>query len=76
MDPFTGHVGIASPNTKKVLPLTQEVCLLISDGAPMLRPVRLDRKTVRDLNLKQSQHYDRWLIARGEALLQHMVNTA
>jgi Protein of unknown function (DUF4238) len=70
---FTGHVGLASPGTTKVLPLTQRVCLLIGDGALQTRHVRLDRKTVRDFNLKQVEHYDRWLIARDQTLLKRLV---
>ncbi len=38
-EPFFGDVGIASPGIKKMLPLTQEVCLLIGDGAPTTRHV-------------------------------------
>lgn len=70
---FTGHVGLASPGTTKVLPVTQRVCLLIGDGALQTRHVRLDRKTVRDFNLKQVENSDRWLIARDQTLLKRLV---
>ena len=73
-DPFAGDVGVASPGVKWVLPLTQEVCLQIGDGAPATRHVRLDRGAVRALNLKQSSHQDRWLIARDEALLRRVID--
>jgi hypothetical protein len=76
VDPFTGHVGVKSPGTTKMLPLTQDVCLLIGDDAPSIRHERLDRKTVHDLNFKQSLRYDRWLIARDEALLHSVIKLA
>lgn len=71
---YSGDVGVASPNTTKVLPLRQDVCLLIGTGAPSIRHVRLDRKAVRELNLKQARHYDRWLIARDEELCKRVMS--
>ena len=73
VDPFTGRVGVMSPGTEKVVPLTQQVCLLVGDGPPETRHLRLDGGEVRALNLKQSRHRDRWLIARDEALLRRMI---
>lgn len=69
---YAGQFGAASPNTTKMLPLRQDVCLLIGTGTPALRHVRLDRKTVRELNLKQARHYDRWLIARDQELCERV----
>ncbi len=76
VDPFTGHVGVKSPGTTKVLPLTQDVCLLVGGDAPGTHHMRLDREMVRNLNLKQYLRYERWLIARDEALLRRVVNSA
>jgi len=73
-DTYAGEVGVASRTTTKVLPLRQDVCLLIGTGAPSIRHVRLDRKTVRELNLKQARHYDRWLIARDKELCKRVMD--
>ena len=72
-DAYAGNVGVASPKTTKVLPLRQDICLLIGTGAPSVRHVRLDRKTVRELNLKQARHYDLWLIARDQRLCERVM---
>lgn len=72
-DTYAGDVGVASPNTTKVLPLRQDVCLLIGTNAPSVRHVRIDRKTMRELNLKQARHYDRWLIARDQQLCERVM---
>ncbi len=70
---FVGETRIATPNATKVLPLNQNVCLLIGTGAPSTYHVRLDRGTTRQLNTEQSRHFSRWLIARDEALLRRMI---
>ena len=33
---------------------------------------RLDREAVRHLNLEQARHYERWLIARDEPLVERI----
>lgn len=73
-------IGVASPGSTKMLPLSQDVCLLIGDGSgeggpASSRHVRQDRKKVRDLNLKQARYRDRWLIARDRALLERLLPT-
>lgn len=70
---FMGGFGFASAGVTKVLPLTQCVCLIIGSSRRAIGHVRLDRETVRQLNLEQTRHYARWLIARDEALVRCLV---
>ena len=67
---FIGEVGFASPHSTKVLPLKQDVCLIVGSGAHEIRHGEIDRDGVRHLNLQQTPHYDRWLIAGDKALIE------
>jgi hypothetical protein len=70
---FFGEVGFASPGATKVLPLNQDVCLVVGSQAHSVSHGRLDREVVRFLNLQQTKHYERWLIARDKPLVQRLV---
>jgi hypothetical protein len=70
---FVGEMGFASPGATKVLPLNQDVCLVVGLGPHSVSHGLLDRKTVRHLNLQQARHYERWLIARDKALVERLV---
>lgn len=70
---FFGDLGFATRGTTKVLPLNQDVCLLIGTEAHTESHGHIDRAAVRHLNLQQTRHYDRWLIARDEALVSSFV---
>ena len=63
---------IAMEGVRKVLPLTRHVCHVIGTGAPATRHIRLDRQTVRGLNLQQANHYVRWLIACDKRLVENI----
>ena len=73
-DDFMGGVGFASPGATKVLALNQDVCLLVGSRGHTISHRLLDRATVRRLNLEQTRHYERWLIARDEALVERLVS--
>lgn len=73
---FVGEARIATPGARKVLPLDQEVCLLIGTGAPSAHHVRVDHRTTHQLNIEQSRHYNRWLIATDGALLRRVSGSA
>lgn len=70
---YWGDVGFASPEAIKVLPLTQRVCLVVGSGAPSVGHVRLDEDGVRFVNVRQTRHYNRWLIGRNETLLRDLL---
>lgn len=71
---YVGEAGFASPGATKVLPLTQHVCLVVGDDNHSVSHGQADRDTVRRINLEQTRHYERWLIARDEALLVSLVH--
>ena len=67
---YSSGVGITMEGAQKVLPLNQHLCLVIGTGALATQHIRLARKAVRELNLQQFRHYNRWLIARDKALIE------
>lgn len=73
---FVGEVRITTPDSKKVFPLSQEVCLVVGTGAHAERHIKIDRPTARKINLAQARHYDRWLIAKNQALCERFASEA
>lgn len=73
-DDFLGEVGFASPGATTIMPLNQEVLLLISAQLRHKGHHRVSREVVRYFNREQTRHYERWLIARDEALVEHLVS--
>lgn len=71
---FVGEARITTPNSKKVFPLSQEICLVVGTGAPADHHIKIDRPTVRKINLAQARHYDRWLIAKDQALCERFAS--
>jgi hypothetical protein len=70
---YMGEVGFATLGATKVLPLSQDVCLIVGSGTHSISHGRVERETVRLLNLEQAKHYERWLIARDEALVRRLI---
>ena len=71
-DDFLGEHGFASPGARKVCPLTQEVCLLVGWQGRSVKHVGARRDFARLLNQEQTRHYERWLVARDEALVSRL----
>lgn len=69
---FSSGPGIATTGSKKILPLRPDVCLIIGSEAPVTHHVRMDRPTIRTLNIEQSRHYERWLVARDQQLVARL----
>ena len=70
--PYT--IGVAVAGSKKIVPLTQRVCLRIGDYGDAMRYVECDRESVRALNCTLASNCERFLIARDEALLNRLVS--
>jgi hypothetical protein len=70
---YMGEVGFATPGARKVLPLSQDVCLIVGSGKHSISHGRVERKVVRLINLEQAKHYERWLIACDEALVRRLI---
>jgi hypothetical protein len=70
---YMGEVGFATPGARKVLPLSQDLCLIVDSGKHSISHGRVERETVRLINLEQAKHYERWLNARDEALVKRLI---
>lgn len=71
--PYT--IGVAVAGCKKIVPLTQRVCLRIGDYGEAMRYVECDRESVRAINHTLASGYERFLMARDEALLKRLVSS-
>lgn len=69
---FVGSVGFASEEASLLFPLRQDVCLAAITGEPSTRHVEFGREEVREVNVAQIRHYQRWLIGRDEALVKSL----
>lgn len=56
-----------------VLPLTQKACLVAFGEGGGTHHLKYSKKDVRDINVAQTKHYERWLIARYRPLLERLV---
>lgn len=74
---YMGDVGFAVARAVGLLPLTQTTCLIamgeaVGEGEGV-RHLAYLKKDVRDINIAQATHYERWLIARHGPLLERLV---
>lgn len=68
-------VGLATQGAQKVVPLTQEVCLIMCDRGERTLHGNLPNDNVRRLNRSIACYSDRFLIGRDEALVQNLAQT-
>lgn len=68
-----GRLGILSRGTKKIVPLTQKVCLVISDKGGKIEKVDITSKEVREFNFHVAKNCDNLLISRDKSLLEELV---
>ncbi|QIN78290.1 DUF4238 domain-containing protein [Rubrobacter marinus] len=70
---YMGDVGFAVARALALLPLTQKTCLVAFGEGGGVHHLKYSRKDVRDINIVQTKHYERWLIARHKPLLERLV---
>ena len=70
---YMGDVGFAAASALAVLPLTQKTCLVAFGDGGGVHHLKYSKKDVRNINIVQAKHYERWLIARHRPLLQRLV---
>ncbi|MBP7527333.1 MAG: DUF4238 domain-containing protein [Syntrophorhabdaceae bacterium] len=68
-------VGLATRGAQKVVPLTQEVCLVMCDRGERMLHGDLANDNVRRLNRSIAYYSDRFLIGRDEALVRNLTQT-
>lgn len=67
------RLGMLSRGTKKIVPLTQKVCLAISDKGGKIEKVNITSKEVREFNFHLAKNCDNILISRDKSLLEELV---
>lgn len=68
-----GRLGMLSCGTKKIVPLTQKVCLVLSDKGEKVEKINISSKKVRELNFHIAKNCDNLLISRDKSLLEELV---
>lgn len=72
-DPFWIGPGIKIYGTEITLPLTPKICLLMSPSLNGTSYKHVDKKTVREVNLRTAAHCRRFLYGGNEVLLKSIV---
>lgn len=67
--------GIATRGAKKIVPLTQSLCLVMLDRGTLTVHKNIDRDAVKKVNINISFFADRFVIGRDEALVKKIVKT-
>jgi len=62
--------------TKKIVPLTQSLCLVMLDHGTLTKHESIDRELVKKVNSNISWFTDRFVIGRNMALVKKIVKTA
>ena len=66
-------VGLITPGAKKLIPLSQRTCLMITDYGHSISNKEIDSLTVKKINLNIAIRSDRFLIAKDKPLLKKIV---
>jgi len=66
-------LGILVPGVKKIVPLTQKVCLVICDKGDKIEKTNVSSKEVREINCYIAKNYNNFLISRDKILLEKIV---
>lgn len=69
-------VGLITQGAKKVVALSQKVCLIMYDHGEKILHSDINRETVRRINFNITVHTDRFLIGRDEALVKNLSKRA
>ena len=66
-------LGILVPGVKKIVPLTQKVCLVICDKGDKIEKINISSKEVREINCYITKNYNNFLISRDKILLEKII---
>jgi len=66
-------LGIKVPGVKKIVPLTQKVCLVICDRGDKIEKIKISRKEVREINCHIAKYCDNLLISKDKILLKKLI---
>ncbi len=68
-----GGVGLRTPGSRKLIPLSPKVCLMMTDPGNQVYWKNIDRKFVRAINCNIAERCDRFLIAKDRPWLERLV---
>lgn len=66
-------LGILVPGVKKIVPLTQKVCLVICDKGDKIEKINISSKEVREINCYIAKYCDNLLISGCKILLEKLI---
>lgn len=66
-------LGIRVPGVKKIIPLTQKVCLVIYDKGDNIENKDIPSREVEEINSYITKNCDRFLISRDKVLLEKLI---
>lgn len=66
-------LGIRAPGVKKIIPLTQKVCLVIYNKGNNIEKKDISSREVEEINKYITKGCDRFLISRDQVLLEKLV---
>jgi len=69
-------LGILVPGVKKIVPLTQKVCLVICDKGDKIEKINVSSKEVREINCHIAKNCDNLIISKNEILLKKLIKIA
>lgn len=70
---YNGPYGIRTKGTKKIVPLSRKVCLVMCDRGERMINMQVSSKDVRSINYFIATGCDRFLISRDKSLLESLV---
>jgi hypothetical protein len=77
MREMTGKpVGVLTPGALKIVPLTEDMCLAMTEPGSKFVHGRPSSQEVREFNIEVAAQCERFVIARDEALLRRVVERA
>lgn len=66
-------LGILVPGVKKIVPLTQKVCLIICDRGDKIEKINISSKEAREINCHIAKNCDNLLISKDKILLKKLI---
>jgi hypothetical protein len=67
-------VGILTPGTTKIMPISSEYCLAMGDHGDKIQIIEIDHAMVRRLNSYSAINSDRFIIGKANRLLEKIVS--
>jgi len=73
---FGSSIGLLVPGVKKLFPISQKVCLVITDCGDKIQYAKYNKSLCKEINIRLAGHAKRFVIGRDKALLSSLVREA